>query len=155
MVKHIPIATEGTRMRVFSSAAIETPKPFRHPADDIQRVYIVNIGVHDGKLELRYHKMLQEQCGLTDAIMHKQLEWAHNLLENEGFLFKGMHGEYDLAGIFLEIIDEEHYSFVASINLQLLSEQEGMEIANHFVSFFKTRRDKKLRLEGLAPTQSA
>lgn len=149
MIKYVTIDKEESELAVRSLPALDIPDVFNPQDAETDRVYIVNICIRDSRLEMEYHKMLQEQCNLNDLIMHRHLEWVYEMLKNSGFIFNRFVGKVPLAGIFIEIVDDEHYNFVAPINLELLEEQEGVEIAGYFVDYFKMRRDEKMRVERL------
>lgn len=139
-----PLAEE---LDVLSQTKIKVPSMFEEP-DAPERLYIVDIRFSEGKLTLHYHKMLEAQCRLDDTIMLKHLEWVHSYLQNSGFIMAGIKGVEHLAGIFIEPGDEFEYAFIASVNMQILSETEGMDISSYFIEYFRRRRSEKMAAEG-------
>lgn len=148
LVKHIS-SPAANGLDVRSVIRIDTPRDFVEPEVE-NRVHIVDIRFKDGMLDLSYHKMLQAQCNLTDEIMLKHLEWVHAYLKSSGFLIQNVKGEEYVAGIFIDPVSEFEYNFVATVNLEVLSETEGMDISSYFINYFKMRRDEKLKNEGEA-----
>jgi len=107
------------------------------------RLQIVSIFINDGQLQLHYHKMLEEQCNLTDEIMNSELAWLYDYLTKKGFVMKNVFGSHSAVAISMESENATDVSFFAAVNLKLLDEQEGIEIANHFVKFFTKHRIAK------------
>ena len=105
----------------------------------VNRLQVVGIFIHEGSLQLYYHKILQERYRLIEKIMSKELELLYEYLMKRGFIFSGIYGHHSAMAIFIESENATDVSIFSAVNLDLFEEQEGIDMATHLVKLLTSK----------------